>query len=492
MQNSGLMQMRPRFFALKQGQGMTTVTSTVNQPKRVTIMGLGLFGGGAGAAKFWIDRGAEVTITDLRTEAILAPSLNGLAGYPCRFVLGEHLLADFTDTDLVIVNPAVKPDNPFVAAARKSGIPIDSEIGTLFQLLRGMIYGVTGSNGKSTTTSMLGSILREAFPQTLIGGNLGGSLLHQAENLSPSVPAVLELSSFQLYHLNERQVSPHVSIITNLTPNHLDWHGDEEAYYEAKRTILRYQKSNDLAILPACDKRIEVWGRSAQGRVIWYGLSDPHTPCAVFYRGKELLFRQNGKEQVLTTADHVKVPGVHNQLNAAGAAAAAAGSGISAKDISAGLASFTGLPHRLEEAGFINGIRMINDSISTTPESSIVALDSFPGRPLVLILGGYDKGTSFTALGARVADRCSGAVVLGRTAEAISAAIRLNGNRCPVHAAGSLKEAVSLAVSLSPAEGIVILSPACASYDMFINFEDRGHRFCQIVKEYGRPGSLSS
>ncbi|MHC4884018.1 MAG: UDP-N-acetylmuramoyl-L-alanine--D-glutamate ligase, partial [Planctomycetota bacterium] len=340
--------------------------SVGGRPKRVTVMGLGLFGGGVGAARFWAGLGSTVTVTDLRDATVLAPSLQALEGTSCHFVLGEHRVEDFIDTDLVIVNPAVKPGNPYVEAAREAGVTIDSEIGTLLQLLRGTVYGVTGSNGKSTTTAMLGSIMTRFSPHALVGGNLGGSLLEEAQRRSPTTPVILELSSFQLHYLNEQPRSPQVAVVTNLSPNHLDWHGCEEAYYEAKRTILRYQWPEDLAVLPAGDARIERWAEKVRCRIVWVGHEDPDTPNAAFYRGDALVVRWAGRERASISDRCIQVPGAHNRLNAAMAAAAAIGTGVGEEFVAAGLEAFQGLPHRLERVAEKDGITYINDSISTT------------------------------------------------------------------------------------------------------------------------------
>src|ERR671923_757425 len=213
--------------------------------KRITIMGLGFFGGTIGLAKYLVSQGARVTITDLKRAPALRESIAALAGLPVRLVLGRHEATDFTDTDMVFASPAVPEDSPYLAKARARGVPVDTEMNLFMRLCRGTIIGVTGSNGKTTTTSLIGAILRAANPRTQVGGNIGRSLLPEVAAIEPGDPVVLELSSFQLEDLAAVGRSPHIGLFLNLSPNHLDRHGDMETYLAAKLQIFAHQRPDD-------------------------------------------------------------------------------------------------------------------------------------------------------------------------------------------------------------------------------------------------------
>src|SRR5919106_1708475 len=227
--------------------------STTFAGKRITIMGLGFFGGTIGLARYLVSQGAQVTVTDLKPAADLQDSVAALHGLEVRFVLGKHQRADFTDVDSVFVSPAVREDSPYLVAARACGVPIDTEMNLFMRLCVGCIIGVTGSNGKTTTTSLIGAILGRANPRTQVGGNIGRSLLPEVAAIAPGDPVVLELSSFQLEDFTAIGRSPHISLLLNLSPNHLDRHGNMERYVAAKTQIFAYQAVTDVAILNADD-----------------------------------------------------------------------------------------------------------------------------------------------------------------------------------------------------------------------------------------------
>lgn len=484
-------------------------------------MGLGLFGGGVGAARFWANLGSEVTVTDLRDAETLAPSIQALEGTNCRFVLGEHRREDFLQTDLVVVNPAVKPDNPFLRLAKNAGVPVVTEIGLLFRLFRGPILAVTGSNGKSTTTALLGAMIRAHDAATLVGGNLGGSLLGELATHPLTSPIVLELSSFQLYYLREAAIAPAVAVVTNLSPNHLDWHKTLLHYYESKRVILTSQTPNDWAVLNVKDPTIREWAKDCPGRVIRVALQDPGGEDAAFLRGISdskhvvpngaasldfsaldrekvwFVVRLGGVETELAPISLLRLPGRHNLFNALQASAAAFAYTRNPQAIQEGMATFRGLPHRLEEVASIDGIRFYNDSIATTPESAISALEAF-SEPITILVGGYDKGSSFAELGKKLAERAHAIVFIGATGPAIrkevEAALAAPHARAPgllpppllLEGGTDFPLAVEKAWSATPPGGVVLLSPACASYDMFKNFEERAEVFRRIVEGFAQ------
>lgn len=457
------------------------------QGKRVTVMGLGLFGGGVGAARYFAEHGAQVTVTDKRGEKDLAPSIQALQNLPIRYVLGRHDVTDFRGADIVVVNPGVPSDSPLVCMARGAGALIEREINLLFKLTpRNPKLAITGSNGKSTTTALLGEMVALAEPSVLVGGNLGKSLLSDTDSLRPGVPIVLELSSFMLEGMREIEISPHVAVVTNLSPNHLDRHRTIQNYYEAKRTILSFQNEDDYAILNADDPEVAAWGEKAKGRVIWMSCEGEPEGDAAFVHDSRLVVRIDGEEEVVATQQLLRLPGKHNLGNALMASAAAMAYGVKPWQIAEALSSFSGLPHRLESvARSPRNVTYYNDSIATTPESAICALDSFD-TPMTLIAGGYDKGTSFEELGWAIARKARRAILIGRTAakieEAVVRASRELRRGPQILHAQDLEEASRLASEGALPNEVILLSPACASYDMFRNFQERGESFRRLAK----------
>ncbi len=435
--------------------------------RKITVVGLGHFGGGVGVSRWLCRQGARVTVTDAAAADKLADSVSQLSGLDVTFHLGGHEEEDFTRADLLVVNPAVAKEMPLLAAARRAGVARTSEINLFIQRCPARIVGVTGSVGKSTTTAMIGDILRRRFT-THVGGNIGGSLLEILDRISPSDVVVLELSSFQLEDLPLIAVSPHLAVVTNLTPNHLDRHGTLEAYGEAKKNIFRFQGKDDMLVLNADDPPTAAWAREAPGRVEFF---DPHAE----------LFG-------------LLLPGAHNQANAQAAWTAARQLGVDRATAQEALREFKGLPHRLQFVCERGGVRYFNDSKCTTPEGAIVALEAFEPRKVVQIVGGYDKRVSFDAFGAALAQRAKTVVAVGATKGQIVAAVQkaldavrmaANDDAMPakVIVAPSFDVAVAAAKLAAAPGDVVLLSPACASWDMFTNYEKRGERFVELVTQ---------
>lgn len=428
---------------------------------RVTVVGLGRFGGGVGAARWLCEHGARVTVSDRAPAEKLGESVGALAGLDIAFHLGGHEEADFLEADLLVVSPAVPMEMPLLAAARERGVPATTEMNLLLQRCPAPVVGITGTVGKSTTTAMTGAVLAGART-THVGGNIGRSLLPELGRIGPDDIVVLEISSFQLEWTPRIAVSPRVALVTNLMPNHLDRHGTLDAYAAAKKNIFRFQGPDDALILNAACVETRGWADEAPGRVTWFD------PAAEPF---ELI-----------------VPGAHNQANAQAAWAIARELGVPRERAAEALRGFPGLPHRLEFVAERAGVRYYNDSKCTTPEGAIVALDAFPPRTAVLLVGGYDKGVSFDALGASLAQRAKAVVALGATREKILAAVRRGaGADAPaMESADSFDAAVAAAGRLAEPGNVVLLSPACASYDMFTNYEERGERFRGLVDSLTR------
>ena len=445
--------------------------------RRVTIMGLGHFGGGMAAARWLARRGAAVTVTDTADERALAASLATLAGVPIAALhLGGHRAEDFSHAELLVVNPAVRPGNRFLELARQAGARIDTEIGLFLEACPARVIGVTGSNGKSTTAAMIAAILRAQGVRNWLGGNLGGSLLEQLEQMEADDWVVLELSSFQLWHIGDAARMPCVAVVTGCRPNHLDWHEDFAEYVAAKQRILDEQTPQDLAVLNTYDAEVGSWSPLVRGRQV------PLPP--------------------LETIPRLLLPGRHNRINAACAAAAAWGALAHGKGVGSllceapagpfrqktpdpfsmlgALASFGGLPQRLEWFAVVNGRRFYNDSTATTPESTIAALEALEG-PLWLLVGGADKGCEFGPLVTALGRRARGVALFGAVAAMLHARLAEENAQLPTVAVATMEEALAWCWSRSQPQDSIVLSPACSSHDQFQNFRQRGERFAAAV-----------
>jgi UDP-N-acetylmuramoylalanine--D-glutamate ligase len=435
--------------------------------KRVTVMGLGLFGGGLGVTRFLVRSGARVTVTDSKSETDLRESVEQLRALPVTFKLGGHDERDFTDADLVIVNPAVPESNPFLKLARA----LETEMNLFFKLCRAKtILGITGSNGKTTTTTLVGEILKQHPRKTWVGGNIGISLLERLPEIEPDHIVALELSSFQLENLGMIGRSPTVGAVLNISPNHLDRHGTMENYIAAKRQIVTHAATR---VLNWDDPVVRDFVSSA--RPLYFSLKEK-PPAGAWAHDERI-----DVDAVRIDVRRRKIPGWFNLANMAAAATATSALGewsgwqAACEEV---FNAFPGVEHRLEFVAEKDGVKYYNDSKATDAEATIAALDTLPG-PFVLILGGFDKKTPWESLARAVAEkpvRC--AVQMGQTAPAIEAALRASPRVPEIVRVPSLDEAVR--VPARPGE-TVLLSPACASWDMFRNFTERGLRFKALV-----------
>ena len=443
--------------------------------KNVLVMGLGLFGGGVGATRFLVRHGARVTVTDLRTEDALASSVKALEGLPVTYKLGGHDEADFKHADLIVANPAVPRSSPFLRVAEEVGVPITTEICLFVRHCPAHVIGVTGSSGKTTTTSLIGEMLKHVDGRTLIGGNMGRSLLADLDSLQADVPVVLELSSFQLDRLGESGWSPNIAVVTNFAPNHIDIHGSLEAYRQAKKNILLHQAKNDWAIVNANDAEVSRWPHNGQRML--FGLK---SECDVFVRDGQISYAKDIETRTICSVDTLQLLGEHNVANALAATGAALAWGVPDKVIAHVLQSFEGVPHRLEHVAIVNGVTYINDSIATSPDRTRVALEAMSDN-CILIAGGYDKKIPFNNLADPIANKVSHLILMGQTAQAIANVVPTTA-KTQIYFVNDLPKAVSLAHNLATSNQTVLLSPASASYDQYPNFEARGKLFKDLVK----------
>jgi len=449
---------------------------SIFKDKKILVMGLGRFGGGVDVVKFACEAGARVIVTDLAKQDALAESIAQLKGFEVgstgspqvEYHLGSHEPADFQQADMVVVNPAVPLDNKFVQIARKAGKRVTSQIELFFELCPATIIGITGTNGKSTTSSLIAYLLRSRYDKHVwLSGNIGNEpMLTIVGRIKPDDLVVLELSSFQIEQLAQGKYAPQVALLTNLTPNHLDRYGTFENYCRAKELMFQHQKPDGNR--PAVS--------------IFNG--EDGVACQWFEKYRQ----QSGRICVKFSADDVSadmraafgLPGRANLSNLAAAVAVARHFGVNDEQIISCLPDFKALPHRLQLVAEIGGVCWYNDSKATTPDSAIVALEAFDSP--IIIAGGYDKHIPFDELGKKIAQKAKAAILIGQTAQAIAKTVKAHPeNHAEVKFAKTLAEAVDLADGLAKSGDVVVLSPACASYDMFENYEQRGKQFIDLV-----------
>ena len=440
--------------------------------KRVLVVGLARTG--VATALFCAARGAKVTATESRNEKDIGGAVAQLRAAGVTLELGGHQEQTFVSEDLIVPSPGVPADFPLLQVARAKGVKVWSEIELAYRFLEGRLIGITGSNGKTTTTSLVEHILRSAEFQTILAGNIGTPLISCVNGMTSTTVTVVELSSFQLELIEEFR--PNISVFLNLTPDHLDRHGSMDAYAAAKARIFENQRERDVAVvnaddastLPYAPKRTPVYWFSRKKRV--------EQGAAV--HGDQIVFRREGKDEQVMVRNEIPLVGEHNLENVLAAVAATRLTGADPKAIAKGVKSFAGVEHRLEFLAEIGGVRYYNDSKATNVDATLKALDAFPGRVLI-ILGGKDKGSDYRVLQQPLKQKAIVALLIGAASEKIEKQI---AGSVAVKRAGTLARAVELASSAARPGDVVLLAPACASFDQFENYEHRGRVFKELVR----------
>ena len=446
------------------------------------IVGLGREG--LALARYLTEHGTTATVAEGRPETELRADAATLAALGVPLIAGnDHPNLDAFD--IVYLNPAVSKEAPVARDARARGLPVSALTDLFFEICPAPIAGITGSSGKTTTTTVLGQMARAGGFTTHVGGNIGRPLLNEAASMSPDDWVVLEMSSFQLEWLRQ---SPHIAVVTNLTANHLDRHHTMDEYAAAKLPIVAYQRPDDIAVLNADDSFASYFARATRGSVLYFSLVSAPTDGAGL-EGEMLAIRHGGKSGPVCALSDLRVPGNHNVANVLAAIAAADAMGVAPAAMRDAIRSFSGVAHRLQLVRTLDGVRYYNDSIATSPERALAALAAVRG-PLVLILGGHDKQLPWDALCQAAVERCRAVLLIGEAAPVIAAHLgdalraRPEGILRPERIVypGDIDGAVAQAHALARAGDAVLLSPACASYDQFRNFEERGTRFCELVE----------
>jgi UDP-N-acetylmuramoylalanine--D-glutamate ligase len=453
--------------------------------KKVTVVGLGIEG--VDLVRYLAAHGAQVTASDARPADRLAHRLKELNGVPVRLSLGQNAVADAVSADMVFVSQGVPLDIPALRAAQEQSIPFSSMMRLFLELCPGPVVGITGSSGKTTVTGLVGDMFAAAGRPHAVGGNIGVGLLGLLDRLTPDTWVVAEVSHTQL-ELVDR--SPHVACILNITPNHLDRYTWPD-YVALKRKILAYQSAADRAVLNYGDEVTRKMGGDAAGKVLFFALEAEPPGDGAFLRDGVIVCRRGGQETAVLGASEVPLRGRHNLSNVVAAVAVASACDLPPSAMASAVRAFRPAPHRLELVASVGGVDYYNDSIATTPERTLAGLRSFE-EPVVLLLGGREKHLPLEEMAAEAKRRCRAVVVFGEAAPVMEGTLRAEKRaaqeRPPVLRAGTLAEAVSAARSAAQPGDVVLLSPACTSYDAFENFEQRGEEFRRLVLAL-RPAS---
>jgi UDP-N-acetylmuramoylalanine--D-glutamate ligase len=445
--------------------------------KKVLVVGLGK--SGLAAALFLRRRGAHVTVSDIRSAESLAKEIPALLDEGINVEAGGHGLLTFRRQDLIVVSPGVPLDTPELVQARNLGRPIIGELELAARFLKGQILAVTGSNGKTTTTSLLGEILEKAGLPTQVGGNIGVPVVALIEESTDETWNVLEVSSFQLE--TTQQFHPRIAVILNITPDHLDRHGTFENYALAKERIFAEQDQSDYCVLNADNVRAAAAAKRSKARVYWFSLEHAVDQGA-YVDGGSVMFRSSpdAEPEVVMPLSGITLKGEHNVENVLAAVCAARLAGASAQAIRTGVEQFKAVEHRLEFVNTVNGIDVYNDSKATNVDATAKAIAAFSGN-IHLILGGKDKNSDYTELNDLLRSRVKAIYTIGSAAAKIEGQLR---GIVAIHSCETMDKAIAAIASAAHPGDVVLLAPACSSFDQFESYEHRGRVFKELVNEW--------
>lgn len=449
------------------------------------VVVLGLARQGKALARYLAEHGAEVTVSDLKNAAELTDSTQELDDLELKFVFGSHPAELIEGADLLCLSGGVSAGLPLAEQAREKGIRVTNDAQIFLETSPAPSIGITGSAGKSTVTALVGRMAQAALEpvgrKVWVGGNIGRPLIAEVDRVRSDDLVVIELSSFQLELMS---VSPHIAAVLNITPNHLDRHGTMQIYTAAKRRILAFQSSDDIAVLGRDDPAAWSLRSDVRGRLVSFGWS-PDIQDGAYLDGDSILVQRDGRTTSVCKIDAVRLRGRHNLLNVLAACAIGVAADLPSQALESGIRGFTGLPHRLEWVRNVGGADWINDSIATAPERAVAAIQAFD-QPLVLLAGGRDKDLSWDRLAALIVERVDHLVVFGEAADKVERAVGAHasgGRPLTVDRAPDLRTAVQLAARVAEDGDAVLLAPGGTSFDEFSDFEARGERFRQWVNE---------
>jgi UDP-N-acetylmuramoylalanine--D-glutamate ligase len=444
--------------------------------KRVLVVGLGK--SGLAAALFLRDRGARVTVSDTRSAAALGDQIPALLEAGIMVEAGGHGLLTFRRQDLIVVSPGVPLDTPEVKQAQQLGLTVIGELELASRFLMGEVVAITGSNGKTTTTTLLGSIFANAGLRTQVGGNIGLPVIDLIAQSDPETWNILEVSSFQLETVV--QFRPKIALVLNITPDHLDRHKTFERYAAAKAMITKNQGPADYLVLNAEDVKTQLVAATTRAQIFWFS-ARRQIKQGAFVHGESIFFlaQEGGKPVPVLPVAEISLKGAHNIENVLAAVCAAKLAGISSESIRASVAKFRAVEHRLELVRSLDGVDFFNDSKATNVDATMKAVASFAGG-VHLILGGKDKDSDYTLLAPLLRERVEAVYTIGSAAEKIE---RELAGVVKMVSAGTLHKAVAEAASVAKAGDVVLLAPACSSFDQFENYEHRGRVFREAVQK---------
>lgn len=446
--------------------------------RKVAIIGLGV--SNIPLLKYMYERGANTTVFDEReVEDIPKEIMEEIVKYDIKYVLGRACLASLKGFDIIFRSPSCMPTKKELVEAEKQGAIVTSEIEMLMEMCPGTVVGVTGSDGKTTTTSLIYEILKQKGYNCYLGGNIGIPLFTKLREMKEDDFIVLELSSFQLMNM---KISPKISVITNISPNHLNIHSSYEEYIEAKKNIFKYQSRNDIVVLNYDNEITRECAKEAEGRVIFFSSKTKLDDGIIL--DEDIIKECNDRirRHAINTKE-IHLRGRHNYENIC-AAIAATKTLVDIDTQIEAIKNFNGVEHRIEFVREIDGVKWYNDSIGTSPTRTIAGLNSFD-EEIVLIAGGYDKHLDYTPIAKPILDNVKTLILMGQTADKIFLAVKEEGEKekkqVDTYMCDTLEETVKLAKKFAKPGDVVLFSPASASFDMFKNFEERGKKFKEIV-----------
>ena len=447
--------------------------------KKVAVLGIGI--SHIPLIKYLYNLEVDITAFDKSDENKIKDVIDQFKGMNIKYSLGEDYLKNLKGFDVIFKTPGMRFDLHEIEEARKNGAKVTSEMEVFFELCPAQIFAVTGSDGKTTTTTLIYKMLVEQGYNCWLGGNIGTPLLDKIDEIKETDKVVLELSSFQLHTMTQ---SPQVAVVTNLAPNHLDMHKSMDEYVEAKKNIYLHQRASDKLIINYDNDITREFKKDAKGEVVYFSRIN-NIDVGAKMNGNMLVYRDGKDEKEIVNAEDIVIPGVHNIENYL-AAIAAVIDYVDVDTIRKVATTFKGVEHRIELVRELDGVKFYNDSIASSPSRTIAGLNSFKQK-VILIAGGYDKKIPYDVMGEVLVNKVKCLVLIGQTAPKIEQALMKEidrtgkGEDIPVIHCQTLREAVEKAYNFAKSGDIVIMSPASASFDMFKNFEERGKQFKDIV-----------
>lgn len=450
--------------------------------KRVVVLGLGIHGGGLAVTRWLVKHKAKVTVTDTKAKSELEISIKKLSGLPINYVLGKHPLSLLNECDMVIQNPGVPSNHPFLKEAQKKKIVIENEASLFLKLCPTQkIVAVTGTRGKSTTVSLIGELMKEAWPKAIAAGNIRDVVLFDVlDKLSPDTPVVVELSSWQLELVGQHKLRIPLTLLTNVYPDHLNRYKSFDYYIKAKSNIFRFQNNHDSVVFNYDNSVTRKLAKQALAKVYWFSLKNKVLQ-GCYTDSNYVYWSMGSKKEKLFARRHVKVIGEHNLANVLAAVTVAKILGIKSQSIKKVVGRFKGLHDRLQLIKELSGVQYYNDTTSTSPDACIAALKVFTHQEVILIAGGTDKSLPYKTMAKAIRSNSKAVILLPGTAT-IKLLHELKTFK-KIFLARSMMEAVKIAKKIAPPKGVVLLSPGAASFGLFKHEFDRGQAFIKSVEQ---------